>query len=339
MALTLFDKIWNEHIVSRSSGFPDILFIDIHFINKSTSPNAFELLRKRNVPVFRPKQTVPVNEPDFISHIPVSDLTRFQLDLLNRNCSDFGIEITQQPGTYDGNLIALPGQIIVCDPENIGNIGAFGLIAIGINELQVEQVLATQCLLKQKPKSMKIEVNGKLEKGLGTKDINHYLIDEISSDGASGYFIEFGGDTILNLDMDGRMAICNMSREIGAIGGIMAPDELTLDFLKNLSLISETELEQYSESWKNLFSDESSVFDEVLEFDAEDIRPGNYGIGLSKLMNSATSPNTDPASYENAGIIEGYNDTDYILSQQDAIEEFERKANKTVMILPKPAGV
>ncbi len=324
MALTLFDKIWNEHIVSRNSGFPDILFIDIHFINKSTSPYAFELLRKRNVPVFRPKQTVPVNEPDFTSHIPVSDLTRFQLDLLNRNCSDFGIEITHQPGTYDGNLIALPGQVIVCDPENTGNFGAFGLISIGINELQVEQVLASQCLLKQKPKRMKIEVNGKLDKGLGAKDINHYLINEISSDGASGYFIEFGGDTILNLDMDGRMAICNMSREIGAVGGILAPDEQTLEYLKDSGLIFESQLDQYSESWKSLYSDETSVFDEVLEYDAEDIRAGNYGIGLSKLINSSNPAVSEPVSYENAGILEGYNDTDYILSQLDVIEEFER---------------
>ncbi|MEJ7691691.1 aconitase family protein [Daejeonella sp.] len=334
MALTLFDKIWNEHVVSRSSGFPDTLFIDTHFINKLTSPRAFDSLRKRDMPVFRTKQTVAINEQEYTSHIPLSDLGRFQFDLLSRNCSDFGIEISGQTGNYYGSLVALPGQIIVCDPENTDNLGAFGVIAIGINEAQVEQVLATQCILKQRPKRMKIEVNGKLEKGLGVKDINHYLIDEISADGARGYFIEFGGDTILNLDMDGRMAICNMSREIGAVGGIIAPDDLTFDYLKDLGLGSETgSLEEYRESWKTLFSDETSVFDEVLEFDAEDIRPGNYGIGLSKLINASIQSGNELLSYENAGILEGYNDTDYILSQLDLIEEFQRsKASKNQMV-------
>jgi 3-isopropylmalate/(R)-2-methylmalate dehydratase large subunit len=333
MALTLFEKIWNEHVVSKSSGFPDTLFIDIHFISKLTSPRAFESLRKRNIPVFRTKQTVAISEPEYTSHIPLSDLGRFQLDLLNRNCSDFGIEVSGQTGNYDGSLTGFPGQTIVCDPENTDNLGAFGIIAIGITEARVEQVLATQCLLKQRPKRMKIEVNGKLKKGLGAKDINHYLIDEISADGAKGYFIEFAGDTILGLDMDGRMAICNMSREIGADGGIIAPDELTFDYLKELGLTSETFPQEYPESWKNLFSDETSVFDEVLEFDAEDIRPGNYGISLSKLINASVRPDNAVSSYENAGIIEGYNDTDYILSQLDAIEEFQKlKASKNQMV-------
>lgn len=334
MALTLFDKIWNGHVVSRSSGFPDTLFIDTHFINKLTSPRAFESLRKRDIPVFRTDHTVVINEPEYTSHIPLSDLGRFQLDLLNRNCADFGVEISRQTGNYDGSLIALPGQTIVCDPENTDNLGAFGVIAIGINEAQVEQVLATQCLLKQKPRRMKIEVNGKLDKGLGAKDINHYLIDEISADGAAGYFIEFDGDTILGLDMDGRMAICNMSREIGAVGGLIAPDELTFDYLRDSGFIPQTGLPaEYPEVWKTLFSDDTSVFDEVLEFDAEDIRPGNYGIGLSKLINTSIRPNHHPLSYENAGILEGYNDTDYILSQLDAIEEFERsKASKNQMV-------
>ncbi len=334
MALTLFDKIWNEHVVSRSSGLPDTLYIDTHFINKITSPRAFEALRKRNMPLFRAKQTVVINEPEYTAHIPLSDEARFQLDLLNRNCTDFGIEISAQTGNYDGSLIALPGQTIVCDPENTDNLGAFGVVAIGINEAQVEQVLSTQCLLKKKPKRMKIEVNGKLEKGLSAKDINHYLIAEISANGASGYFIEFGGDTILSLDMDGRIAICNMSREIGAVGGIIAPDELTFDYLRELGVVSDAGLdEEYPESWKTLFSDEASVFDEVLEFDAEDIKIGNYGIGISKLIQPSTSLNEGPVSYEGAGILEGYNDTDFILNQKDAIEEFERsKSNKNLMV-------
>lgn len=333
MAHTLFDKIWNEHVVSHSSGFPDTLFIDTHYINKATSPRGFEALRKRDMPVFRTKQTVVINEPEYTSHIPLNDLDRFQLNFLQKNCSYFGIELSAEAANYDGSLIALPGQTIVCDPENTDNLGAFAAIALAINELQVEQVLATQCLLMQKPKTMKIEVNGKLEKGLSAKDINHYLITEISNQGAKGYFIEFGGDTILRLDMDGRMAICNMSRQIGAIGGIIAPDEITFVYLRDQGFVPETGvIEEFPESWKALFSDETSVFDEVLEFDAEDIRPENYGIGISKLVNSSAQLKDAPTSYENAGILEVYNDTDYILSQKYSIEKFEgAKAYKTLM--------
>jgi 3-isopropylmalate/(R)-2-methylmalate dehydratase large subunit len=330
MAQTLFDKIWNDHIVSRSSGFPDTLYIDTHFINKATSPEAFEALRKRDIPVFRTKQTVVLNEKEFSIPNPVSDLIRFQLGLFNKNCSDFGIELATQKRSYDSKILASPGQTVVCDRNNTNNLGAFGVIAIGINQEQVEQVLASQCLLMQKPKTMKIEVNGKLRKGLGPKDINHYLISEISSTGARGYFIEFGGDTILSLDMEGRIAICNMSREIGAEGGIIAPDELTFDYLKERGIAPETGLDEvHPDSRKNLFSDETSVFDEVLEFDAEDIRPGTYVIGISKLLSSEPF-NQGPVLYESAGIFQGYNDTEYILSQKEFIEEFERtQAYKT----------
>lgn len=323
MAQTLFDKIWDEHVVSRNSGFPDILYIDAHFINKENSPRAFEALRKRDIPVFRAQQTVVMTEPEYTAHIPLSDVARFQVDLLNRNCTDFGIEITDRTNGYYGGLI-FPGQTVVCENDNTENLGAFGVLAIGINEARVEQVLATQCLLQQKPRRMKIEVNGKLQRGLSAKDINHYLISEISADGAKGYFIEFGGDTIFSLDMDGRMAVCNMSREIGAVGGIIAPDELTFDYLKELGFVSDNGLiQEYPDSWKTLFSDEASVFDEVLEFDAEDIRPGNYGIGISKLINASGTLSEKPVAYEIAGILEGYNDTDYILSQTDSIEAYE----------------
>lgn len=329
MAQTLFDKIWNDHIVRRSSGFPDTLYIDTHFINKVTSLGAFDSLRKRDMPVFRAKQTVVVHEP-YRAHIPESEQEPFQSDMLIRSCSEFEIEISPQNDNCDGSLMALPGQTIACDPENADKLGAFGLIAIGINEAQAEQVLATQCLLLQKPRTMKIEVNGKLGRGLGAKDINHYLISEISSKGAKGYFVEFGGDTILSLDMDSRIAVCSMSRKIGAVGGIIAPDELTFDYLKELGFGSETGSdEEHPDSWKSLFSDETSVFNEVLEFDADDIRSGMSGTGISQSINEPQKE--DPFTHEGAGIIEGYNDTDYILSHKDSIEEFERsQAYKTL---------
>ncbi len=329
MAQTLFDKIWNDHIVRRSSGFPDTLYIDTHFINKVTSPGAFDALRKRDMHVFRTKQTIVVQEPDYRAHIPGSEEERFQSELLIKNCSEFQIGISANNDNRDGGLIALPGQTIACDPENADSLGAFGLIAIGINEAQAELVLATQCLLMQKPRTMKIEVNGKLGKGLGAKDINQYLISEISSRGAEGYFIEFGGDTILSLDMDSRIAICKISRQIGAIGGIIAPDELTFDYLKELGFGSETGLdEENPDSWKTLFSDETSVFDEVLEFDADDIRSGIYGTEISASIKEALKEKS--FAPERTGTTEGCNDADYILSYIESIEEFEQsQAYKT----------
>jgi 3-isopropylmalate/(R)-2-methylmalate dehydratase large subunit len=332
MAQTLFDKIWDKHVVCRNSGFPDILYIDTHFITKETSPLAFEALRKRSIAVLRVKQTIVVPEPEYTVHFPSSDLARFQVDLLNRNCTDFGIELPQSGSLYRTGMVAYPGQTLVCDANQAENLGAFGVLAIGITETQVEQVLATQCLLRQKPKRMKIEVNGKLGKGLGVKDINHHLISEISAQGARGYFVEFDGDTIRGMDMNGRMSVCNMSQEIGAIGGIIAPDKQTLAYLKELGIAPENlSGEEVSECWKELYSDEASVFDEVLEFDAEDIRPGNYDIGISKLIRDEGIKQNVPTAYEMAGILEGYNDTEYILNQRDSIEEFEESlAYKTV---------
>ncbi|HQS50614.1 MAG TPA: aconitase family protein, partial [Daejeonella sp.] len=177
MAHTLFDKIWNKHVVSRNAGFPYTLYIDVHLINKKTSARAFEGLRKRNIPVFRPAQTLILKDPAYSQHLPASDLSRFQLDLFNRNCLDFGLEkFEQNLVDQTDTLIAFPGQTLVFDQNHTDDLGAFGVLSININELLVEQVLATQCLLINKPKRMKVEVNGRLAKGLGAKDINHFLL-------------------------------------------------------------------------------------------------------------------------------------------------------------------
>ncbi|MDO8993310.1 MAG: aconitase family protein [Daejeonella sp.] len=326
MAHTLFDKIWNKHVVSRNAGFPDTLYIDVHLINKITSVRAFEGLRKRNIPVFRPAQTLVLKDPAYSQHLPASDLSRFQLDLFNRNCLDFGLEKFEQNLVDQTDiLIEFPGQTLVFDQNHTDDLGAFGVLSININELLVEQVLATQCLLINKPKRMKVEVNGRLAKGLGAKDINHFLLSEISAAEANGYFIEYAGDTILDLDMEGRMAICNMSREIGAIGGIIAPDDTTFEYLRSNEIMQESEsAEETLSFWQSLYSDEASVFDEVLEFDAEDIGPGNYGIGLSRLIQSKPANEwSEMITPNGAAIIAGYNDTDYLLNHLDSIENFE----------------
>ncbi len=326
MALTLFDKIWNKHVVSRNAGFPDILYIDVHLINKITSARAFEGIRKRNISVFRPGQTLVLKDPAFIQHLPASDLSRFQLDLFNRNCLDFGLEkFEQNLVEHRDSLFALPGQTLVFDQKQTDDLGALGILSISIDDFLVEQVLATQCLLMNKPKRMKVEVNGRLAKGLGSKDINHFLLSEISATEANGYFIEYSGDTILDLDMEGRMAICNMSREIGAIGGLIAPDETTFEYLRSNGIIPEDENPEETLSfWQSLYSDETCVFDEVLEFDAEDIGPGNYGIGLSRLIQSKpVNERSEMITPNGAAIIAGYNDTDYLLNHLESIGDFE----------------
>jgi 3-isopropylmalate/(R)-2-methylmalate dehydratase large subunit len=326
MAYTLFDKIWNKHVVSRNAGFPDTLYIDVHLINKITSPGAFEGFRKRNISVFKPGQTLILKDPAFSRHLQASDLSRFQLDLYNRNCSDFGLErLEQNHVEQTDTFIAFPGQTLVFDQNHTNDLGAFGVLSISINEFLVEQVFATQCLLINKPKRMKVEVNGRLAKGLGAKDINHFLISEISAEGAKGYFIEFSGDTILDLDMEGRMAICKMSREIGALGGMIAPDETTFEYLRNNGIMPENEsAEETISFWQCLYSDESSVFDEVLEFDAEDIGPGNYSIGLSKLIQSKpANERSEMITHDGSAVISGYNDTNYLLNHLDSIENYE----------------
>ena len=258
--------------------------------------------------------------------MPVSDLSRFQIDLFNRNCLDFGLDKFEQNFIdQSDNLIAYPGQTLIFDVNHTDDLGAFVVLSINISELQVEQVLATQCLLIMKPKRMKVEVNGKLAKGLGVKDINHLLLSEISAEETEGYFIEYSGDTILSLDMDGRMAICNMSREIGALGGLIAPDKKTFELLRNNGMIAEIESEEEILAyWRSLYSDENCVFDEVLEFDAEDITPGKYGIGLSRLIHSnPVNERSEMISNDGAAIIAGYNDTDYLLNQMEVIKEYE----------------
>ncbi len=326
MANTLFDKIWNKHVVSRNAGFPDTLYIDAHLINKVTSARAFEGLRKRNISVFRPAQTLILKDPAYSQHLPVSDLSRFQLDLYNRNCLDFGLEKFEQNLIDETEtLTAFPGQTLIFDQNHSDDLGALGVLSINISELLVEQVLATQCLLINKPKRMKVEVNGKLAKGLGAKDINHFLLSEISAAEANGYFIEYSGDTILDLDMEGRMSVCNMSREIGALGGLIAPDETTFEYLRNNRIMQESEsAEETLSYWQSLYSDEASVFDEVLEFDAEDIGHGQYGIGLSRLIQSTPAKErSEMITQDGSAIITGYNDTDYLLNHLETIENYE----------------
>lgn len=307
MGKTLVEKIWEEHTVKSREGFPDVLYIDTHFIHEVTSPQAFDGLRKRGLPVFRPKQTIATadhNVPTLNQNLPIrEELSRFQVETLTRNCREFGVELFGLGHPNQGIVhvigpelgITVPGKTIVCGDSHTSTHGAFGCIAFGIGTSQVEQVLATQCLLQQKPKLMKIEVNGKLAKGVGAKDLILYILSRITAAGGTGYFIEYAGETIRSLSMEARMTVCNMSIEMGARGGLIAPDETTFRYLKGRPYAPAGEdWDRAVAYWKTLYSDADARFDKVLEFDARDIGPmitygtnPGMGIGVSETIPSS----------------------------------------------------
>ena len=297
-AKTLFDKIWDAHVVKHSEGHPDVVYIDRHFIHEVTSPQAFDGLRKRGVKVFNTSRTTATadhNVPTKDQHLPIKEaLSRHQVETLRKNCVEFGISLYDLGHPFQGIVhiigpelgLTLPGMTIVCGDSHTSTHGAFGNIAFGIGTSEVEQVLATQCVLQYRPKRMKIEINGKLAKGVLAKDIILYIIAKISASGATGYFVEYAGDTIRSLSMEARMTICNMSIEMGARGGLIAPDETTFNYIKGREFAPKGE--QYDRlvaQWRQLQSDPDAEFDKVLKYDAADIGPmitygTNPGMGI-----------------------------------------------------------
>ena len=295
---TLFEKIWDAHVVKRSEGYPDALFIDRHFIHEVTSPQAFDGLRNRGIKVFNTQRTTATadhNVPTKDQHLPIKEaLSRHQVETLKKNCAEFGIDLYDLGHPYQGIVhiigpelgLTLPGMTIVCGDSHTSTHGAFGNISFGIGTSEVEQVLATQCVLQYKPKTMRIEVNGTLGKGVVAKDIILYIIAKISSSGATGYFVEYAGSAIQKLSMEARMTICNMSIEMGARGGLIAPDQTTFDYIKGRKFAPQGEAYNASvEKWKQLKTDEGAAYDKVLVYDAADIAPmitygTNPGMGI-----------------------------------------------------------
>ncbi len=295
---TLFDKIWDAHVVKKAEGYPDALFIDRHFIHEVTSPQAFDGLRKRGIKVFNPTRTTATpdhNVPTKDQHLPIKEaLSRHQVEALRKNCEEFGIQLYDLGHPFQGIVhiigpelgLTLPGMTIVCGDSHTSTHGAFGNIAFGIGTSEVEQVLGTQCILQYKPKRMKIEINGKLGRGVVSKDIILYIIAKISASGATGYFVEYAGDTIRALSMEARMTICNMSIEMGARGGLIAPDETTFNYVKGRKFAPQGEaFDNLVTKWKELKTDEGAVYDEILTYDAADIAPmitygTNPGMGI-----------------------------------------------------------
>ncbi len=303
MAKTLFDKIWEKHIVKSKSEYPDLIYIDRHFIHEVTSPQAFDGLRKRNLPLANPQQTIATadhNVPTKNQHLPITEmLSRFQVETLRENCKEFGVELYDLGHQKQGIVhvigpelgITLPGLTIVCGDSHTSTHGAFGCIAFGIGTSQVEQVMATECILQYKPKTMKIEINGTLGNGVLSKDIILYIISQISASGGTGHFVEYTGSAIRSLSMEARMTICNMSIEMGARGGMIAPDQTTFDYIKGREHAPKGQAwEEALAYWKTLTSDEDAKYDTEYSYKAEDIEPmitygTNPGMGIGVTQN------------------------------------------------------
>jgi 3-isopropylmalate/(R)-2-methylmalate dehydratase large subunit len=298
MAKTLFDKIWERHVVKQIDGGPSVLYIDRHFIHEVTSPQAFTGIKNRGVSLFRPKQIVATadhNVPTLNQHLPIKEeLSRVQVETLKQNCADNGIELYGLGHPFQGIVhvigpelgITQPGMTIVCGDSHTSTHGAFGSIAFGIGTSEVEMVFASQCLMQSKPKLMRINVEGKLNKGVVSKDIILYIISRISASGATGYAVEFAGSAIRDLSMEARMTICNMSIEMGARCGLIAPDETTFSYIKGKKFAPQgKEWETKVADWKTLFTDADAKFDRELNIKAEDIEPmitygTNPGMGV-----------------------------------------------------------
>ncbi|MDE5812694.1 MAG: 3-isopropylmalate dehydratase large subunit [Muribaculaceae bacterium] len=296
---TLFDKIWDAHVVGETGGESSILYIDRHYCHEVTSPQAFDGLRKRGLEVFRkdrtycsPDHNIPTEHQDRQIADPVS---RNQVETLRRNANEFGLRLFDILDPHNGIIhvigpetgLTLPGQTLLCGDSHTSTHGALGCIAFGIGTSEVEMVLATQCLLQAKPKTMRINVEGKLAPGVTAKDVALFLIASLTTGGATGYFVEYAGEAIRSLSMEGRMTLCNMSIEMGARGGMVAPDEKTFEYVRGREFSPQGgAFDKAVEYWRTLKTDDDAVFEREVTFNAADIRPRitfgtNPGMGIA----------------------------------------------------------
>lgn len=295
---TLFDKIWDAHVVQEIKDGPSVLYIDRHLIHEVTSPQAFTGLENRGLSVSRPSQTVATpdhNVPTIDQDKPIKDeLSRFQVDTLTKNCKKHNIDLYGLNSDYQGIVhvigpqlgVTQPGMTIVCGDSHTSTHGAFGCVAFGIGTSEVEMVLATQCILQPKPKKMRINVNGSLKPNVSPKDVILYIIAKLTAAGGTGYFIEYSGNVFREMSMQGRMTVCNMSIEMGARGGLIAPDLKTFEFVEGKKYAPKGEdYKKELAKWVTLYTDSDAVFDREENFDAADIEPmitfgTNPGMGV-----------------------------------------------------------
>ena len=319
MSKTLFEKIWDKHVVKEIDGGLSVLYIDKHFIHEVTSPQAFNGLNKRGIKVARPEQTVATadhNVPTLDQHLPIKEeLSRLQVEALKKNCAEHGIELYGLGHPFQGIVhvigpelgITQPGMTIVCGDSHTSTHGAFGSIAFGIGTSEVEMVFASQCLLQSKPKLMRINVEGELNKGVVSKDIVLYILAKISASGATGYAVEFAGSAIRSLSMEARMTICNMSIEMGARCGMIAPDDTTFSYIKGRKFAPQgAAWDKQLAEWKQLYSDKNAVFDKEITIQAKDIEPmitygtnPGMGVGITgHVPNLSEVEESQKASFE-----------------------------------------
>lgn len=336
MKKTLFDKVWDSHVIQQIKDGPDVLFIDRHMVHEVTSPVAFLGLDNRNISVLYPERTFATadhNTPTINQNLPVADpLSAKQLDALEKNATSHGISYWGLGHEKNGIVhvvgpeygITLPGATIVCGDSHTSTHGAFGAIAFGIGTSEVEMVLATQCILQPKPKKMRIIIKGSLEKGVGPKDVALFIISQLSTSGATGYFVEYAGEVFDDMSMEGRMTVCNLSIEMGARGGMIAPDEKTFDYIKDREFTPKGEnWDKAMKYWSDLKTDEDAVFDQELVFDGNSIEPmitygtnPGMGIGISKGIPMAESIDGGAATYKKSLNYMGYEEGDVMIGKE-----------------------
>lgn len=325
MKKTLFEKIWDAHVISEVNDGPTQLYIDRMYCHEVTSPQAFDGIRKRGLTVFRPKQVTCIpdhNIPTINQEKPIEDpISRHQVQALDSNAKEYNLQYFPMGHNKNGiihvvgpeNGLSLPGMTMVCGDSHTSTHGALGAVAFGIGTSEVEMVLATQCIFQSKPKTMRISVNGNLKDGVSAKDIALYIIAKMTTGGATGYFVEYAGSAVQALSMEGRLTLCNLSIEMGARGGMVAPDETTFEYIQGREFAPKgEEWDKALAYWKSLPTDEGAQFDKDIAFDAADIEPmitygTNPGMGLGI---TESIPSLD--SIDEAGRISFVKSLDYM---------------------------
>lgn len=336
MSKTLFDKVWDAHVVRSIEGGPDVLFIDRHLIHEVTSPVAFLGLKTRGIPVLYPERTFATadhNTPTINQHLPVADpLSANQLKALEENAGAYGIRhwglghqkngIVHVVGPENG--ITQPGATIVCGDSHTSTHGAFGAIAFGIGTSEVEMVLSTQCIMQPKPKKMRINITGSLSKGVTPKDVALFIISKLTTSGATGYFVEYAGEVFESMSMEGRMTVCNLSIEMGARGGMIAPDETTFNYIKGREFTPKGEAwDKAMVYWQTLKTDADATFDKEFTFDGSSIEPmitygTNPGMGMGISNNIPTAQELDGgvATYEKSLNYMGFHEGESMIGKK-----------------------
>ena len=335
-AKTLFDKVWDSHVVRGISNGPDVLFIDRHLVHEVTSPVAFLGLKNRGIKVLHPERTFATadhNTPTINQHLPVEDpLSANQLKALEQNAAFHNIPYWGLGHQKNGivhvigpeNGITVPGATIVCGDSHTSTHGAFGAIAFGIGTSEVEMVLATQCIMQPKAKKMRINIDGRLNRAVTPKDVALYIISQLTTSGATGYFVEYAGEVFRNMSMEGRMTVCNLSIEMGARGGIIAPDKKTFDYIQGREYTPKGEAwDKAMKYWATLKTDESAIFDKEITFKGGDIEPmitygtnPGMGMGISNGIPSAETVEGGVATYKKSLQYMDFNEGETMLGKK-----------------------